>query len=306
LGLVFEMSEQILDPRREPTNQVALQAAYDLCARAKAMVASPPFDSIIAFHEAVGFMYEFAAVARKMELSGFPADMIRTQLQAPRDVLALSTLVRRLQSWPRVIPVTSRLLIMSDNPLKFLNPEDWKLVCANPTHLRFSPGDEIIREGSRDQIIYVLRKGTVRVELLRSGSRIEVARLSPGEIFGEMAFLEETGASAGVTGEDRVEVDAISGVHLYSLFSSFPGLATRFYQSLAFARTISAASPTHFPAHCIPGRQIARREIDCCTETVGRRRGLICSRSRCGLGASLDWSVGNSRFDWVLYNANFR
>lgn len=124
---------------------------------------------------------------------------------------------------------------MPNNPLKFLNPEDWQLVCANPRHLHFSPGDEIIREGSRDQIIYLLRKGTVRVELSRSGRRIEVARLSPGEIFGEMAFLEENGASASVTAEDRVEVDAIPGVHLYSLFSSFPGLATRFYQSLAFA-----------------------------------------------------------------------
>lgn len=98
------MSEQILDPRREPTDQVASQAAYDLCARAKAMVASPPLDSIIAFHEAVEFMYEFAAVARKMELSGIPADLIRTQLQAARDVLGISTLVRRLQSWPRGYP----------------------------------------------------------------------------------------------------------------------------------------------------------------------------------------------------------
>ncbi len=124
---------------------------------------------------------------------------------------------------------------MSDNPLKFLNPEDWQLIRANLTHLSFGPGDEIVREGSRDQIIYVLSKGTVRVEVLSSGSRFEVARLGPGEIFGEIAFLEETGASASVTAEDRVEVDSFSGVHLYSLFSSFPGLATRFYQSLAFA-----------------------------------------------------------------------
>jgi CRP-like cAMP-binding protein len=122
---------------------------------------------------------------------------------------------------------------MSENPLKFLSPDDWHLICASGDHLHFKPGDQIIRDGAIEQIIYVLRRGTVKVELLLDRRRIQIAQLGAGEVFGEMAFIEAAEASARAIAEDDVEVDAISGEKLYLLFDSFPGLATRFYRSLA-------------------------------------------------------------------------
>ena len=54
-----------------------------------------------------------------------------------------------------------------------------------------------------------------------------------GELFGEMSFLEEAGASASVVADDEVEVDVIPGEHVRRLLDSLPGFAARFYHSLA-------------------------------------------------------------------------
>ena len=122
---------------------------------------------------------------------------------------------------------------MSENPLRFLSSDDWRLISASASHLEFKPGEEIIHEGSTHKIIYVLRRGTVRVEMTQSQRKVQIAKLGPGEVFGEMAFLEDSDASASATAETHVDVEAIAGPPLYQLFESFPGLATRFYQSIS-------------------------------------------------------------------------
>jgi extracellular factor (EF) 3-hydroxypalmitic acid methyl ester biosynthesis protein len=122
---------------------------------------------------------------------------------------------------------------MSYKPFQSLSTDDWRLICASASQLQFKPGDEIIREGSTRQIIYVLRRGIVKVEILENGRRVEIGRIRTGEFFGEMAFVEDGAASARALAEDHVEVDAIAAAELQTLFESFPGLATRFYQTIA-------------------------------------------------------------------------
>jgi extracellular factor (EF) 3-hydroxypalmitic acid methyl ester biosynthesis protein len=122
---------------------------------------------------------------------------------------------------------------MSYKPFQFLTADDWRLICASASQLEFKSGQEIIREGSTQQIIYMLRRGTVKVDILQNDRRVEIAKISSGEFFGEMAFVEDTAASARATAEVHVEVEAISAAELYALFEAFPGLATRFYQTIA-------------------------------------------------------------------------
>jgi CRP-like cAMP-binding protein len=72
------------------------------------------------------------------------------------------------------------------------------------------------------------------VELTGTGSRPVVAELDLEDICGDMAFIEKSTATASVIAkEDRVEVDAIQASALSQLFEAFPGLAYRFYRSLA-------------------------------------------------------------------------
>jgi CRP-like cAMP-binding protein len=72
------------------------------------------------------------------------------------------------------------------------------------------------------------------VELAGSSSRSMLATLGPYDICGEMAFLEQGKATAAViASEEHVEVDEVEARELRALLVAFPGLASRFYLSLA-------------------------------------------------------------------------
>lgn len=123
---------------------------------------------------------------------------------------------------------------MAGNSLQYLTRNDWVLIGAKAKRKRFTLGQEIIREGVQSEVIYIIRRGTASVELLNSRSTAVLAWLGEGDLCGDMAFLEKTKATASVIAkEEEVEVDEVKAEDLRSLFNSFPGLASRFYQSLA-------------------------------------------------------------------------
>lgn len=121
------------------------------------------------------------------------------------------------------------------NSFQFLTDDDRRLFENRAERRTYDPDEPILEEGSTLQAIFVVRRGAVRVERDHLGSGVPFARLEEGEVFGEMSFLENAGASASVVADDRVEVDVIDGAHVQALLVSVPGLATRFYQSLAVA-----------------------------------------------------------------------
>ncbi|MBZ0118366.1 MAG: cyclic nucleotide-binding domain-containing protein, partial [Sandaracinaceae bacterium] len=61
-----------------------------------------------------------------------------------------------------------------------------------------APGVGIVQEGARGQGLYLLLSGEVAVQKAEEGSRVELARLGPGEVFGEMSLLDNRPASASV------------------------------------------------------------------------------------------------------------
>jgi CRP-like cAMP-binding protein len=123
---------------------------------------------------------------------------------------------------------------MAGQRLQYLTENDWVLMQAKATRHTFSLGEPIIREGDGSNNIFIIRRGEASVELAGSSSRAVLATLGPGDICGEIAFLERGRASAAVIArEEIVEVDEVSAADVRELFSTFPGLASRFYQSLA-------------------------------------------------------------------------
>jgi extracellular factor (EF) 3-hydroxypalmitic acid methyl ester biosynthesis protein len=117
--------------------------------------------------------------------------------------------------------------------LRFITDEDHRLLLERAQLLRFVRGDVIVEEGSRRQAVFLVQQGFVRVERSHLGHGIAVARRGPGEVFGEMAFVEADSASASVIADGDVQVAVIEGADIHALLASVPGFATRFYQSLA-------------------------------------------------------------------------
>ncbi len=134
---------------------------------------------------------------------------------------------------------------MAGNGLHYLTANDWVLIEAKAVQRTFRLGEEIIREGDWVDSLYVIRRGGASVELAATGSRAIVATLGPKDIFGDMAFLDQGKATAAVvTKDEEVEVDEINSHELRKILEAFPGLASRFYLSLALilAQRLKATS----------------------------------------------------------------
>ena len=114
--------------------------------------------------------------------------------------------------------------------LEHLTPNDWTLLVDRAKRTSFHKGDVLIQHGKQIKTIYLLIRGTAKVEAL---SKAVIARIGPGQVCGEMAFLEHGAASATVTAEEEVEACAIEWTALSDLFELFPHLGSRFYRSLA-------------------------------------------------------------------------
>jgi extracellular factor (EF) 3-hydroxypalmitic acid methyl ester biosynthesis protein len=117
--------------------------------------------------------------------------------------------------------------------LPMLSEHDWSLLQQHARPATYRRSDVILAEGASGRALHIVNNGTVRVEQAQNGRGIALALLGPGEIFGEMGFVENAPADASVVAEEDVTVDVIDGNALQSVMASEPGFAVRFYHSLA-------------------------------------------------------------------------
>lgn len=113
-----------------------------------------------------------------------------------------------------------------------LSDADTDALFAIAQEVRVGGGTRFLEEGKPAAAVYVVLEG--RVDLV-SGPQDEIrlAEAGPGEILGEIAFLERGGATlSAVAAEDSlllsIPVDALA-----RLLEADPGLATRFYRAVA-------------------------------------------------------------------------
>lgn len=121
---------------------------------------------------------------------------------------------------------------MSD-VFQFLTGDDLRLLAERARHISYAAGDVVLREGGQTPGIFVLRSGRVLVEKRPGGKTQHIATLVPGEVFGEVSFIDNRPASATVIAVESCEVDLLAQADVHALLASVPGLSSRFYQSLA-------------------------------------------------------------------------
>lgn len=99
------------------------------------------------------------------------------------------------------------------------------------------PTETLIREEEIPPEIYIVLQGLLRVYIGGEYPR-EIARLSSGEILGEMSLVEEKGASASVEAVERSIVLVISKAKIEGRIVEDVEFGARFFRALAF--TVSA------------------------------------------------------------------
>lgn len=117
----------------------------------------------------------------------------------------------------------------TSSPLDFVTTNDWILIKAGARQLKFAPGDALIVQDSPGGTMFLIRSGKARI----AANGTTLAHIGPGQICGEIAFLDNQLSSASVIAEEPVEVDAMDWAELHRIFRMFPHVGSRFYQSLA-------------------------------------------------------------------------
>jgi CRP/FNR family transcriptional regulator, cyclic AMP receptor protein len=112
----------------------------------------------------------------------------------------------------------------------FLTTNDWALIADKATRVEFKAGDTIIHRGKRIDGLYLIIKGAAGVQI---PAQANAPTIGPGEVCGEISFLDEQPATLNVVAKDAVEAYYLDRATLQSLFELFPHLGSRFYRSLA-------------------------------------------------------------------------
>jgi CRP-like cAMP-binding protein len=115
--------------------------------------------------------------------------------------------------------------------------EDTQLRVRRTFERSFEAGQTIFDEGDRGEVLYVIQSGMV--ELIRSGpdgSRL-VARLAPGEFFGEMGVLLGQPRSVRAVAASDSRLIELDGTTFEEMCVAQPEIAIRVIQRLA-ARVI--------------------------------------------------------------------
>ncbi len=92
----------------------------------------------------------------------------------------------------------------------------------------------IIRKGETDRAMYLILDGSARVELpTEAGKRVVLSELHPGDIFGEIALVEEVERTADVVASEDSRVLEIDWTSLERIRRIFPMISSKLFLNIS-------------------------------------------------------------------------
>jgi CRP-like cAMP-binding protein len=91
----------------------------------------------------------------------------------------------------------------------------------------------LVKEGENSRSLYVLAKGKLVVkETVTQNMELIIARITPGDVVGEVGFVDKKPASATVRADGPCEMVRLDYLSLKDLFEQRPELERAFYRDL--------------------------------------------------------------------------
>jgi len=116
--------------------------------------------------------------------------------------------------------------------MSHLGDEDAHWLVSSGTEMTVSPGAALVEEGTHiDQLFFVV-KGLFRVTT-RLSRGFDFAKLGPGEIVGDLSFIDRQPTSASVIAEEESQVLAVTWQVLNEKMEADSGFAASFYRALS-------------------------------------------------------------------------
>lgn len=117
---------------------------------------------------------------------------------------------------------------------KYLKDDEYQSLLQTAERKTFKPGTLLIRQGQQQTSLHILVTGNAKVVRDHEGFMVDISQHGPGEIFGDMSFIEGQPASASVEACDpEVLAIVISHDNIQKFIQADPTFTGRFYQSLA-------------------------------------------------------------------------
>jgi len=116
--------------------------------------------------------------------------------------------------------------------LRHLKPVEVQALKAIAQERRFNPGGEIFPEGAPGDSVYFVKSGAVEISTAAAGRRV-FSRLGPGEIFGEMAVIEQLPRSAAAAAIGATEVYFLPRNELLNFIEGSPGFSIALLQHIS-------------------------------------------------------------------------
>lgn len=129
------------------------------------------------------------------------------------------------------------LLIVSATITVFLLVDDLRKRYRLFDLEEYEPGEMIFREGDLADRVYIIQKGEVEVVRGAEGKESLLARLGPGEFFGEMAFFVSEGRrTASVRARTAIALLALGKENFTNLMQAIPAVRQEFSEKAAQRR----------------------------------------------------------------------
>ena len=116
---------------------------------------------------------------------------------------------------------------------KELEAQDLRRLAAASHVETFSTGEAIVEVGEPGRSLYLVTEGQVQVLYPVRAEEFELARLGPGEFFGEMALLNEKPRSATVRAVDEVSAIVLDKTEFRAIVLERPNVALALLEVLS-------------------------------------------------------------------------
>jgi small-conductance mechanosensitive channel/CRP-like cAMP-binding protein len=106
----------------------------------------------------------------------------------------------------------------------------------------FSPNEPIVRKGQQGNSMFVVHRGSVKIQIVENGVPRTVNTLYEGEIFGEMGLFTGEPRAANVVAAEETEVLEIKHTAVKPLFKKNPNLAEALSQTIAERKALLSSA----------------------------------------------------------------
>jgi signal transduction histidine kinase len=144
-------------------------------------------------------------------------------------------------------------------------------VCDESEQVELEPGEIIIEEGALSEEMYVLVEGELIVSTSQQGRDIELARINPGEIVGELALLDKAPRIASVAASKPSLVIKVPATSFDRLLDD-PTVARRMFRTITARLRSTEETLRHGERMAALGRMAAQlmHELNNPAAAVGR------------------------------------